>query len=209
LTFDFTAKIEHLLEYQNLLPELVRLGCVFVVSAIEHIKDSILAILQKGHTRADVEAAWQITRRIGLPLRPSLMPFTPWTTLQDFLELLDFVETHQMIAHIDPVQYSIRLLLPPASSLLALPATEPYVRKFDEEKFTYLWDHPDPVMDRLQREIATCVEAAAHARQNTFQTYAAIRELSYRVAPRGVRTQVVVPPLPELSPPRLTEHWFC
>jgi radical SAM superfamily enzyme YgiQ (UPF0313 family) len=209
LTFDFTAKIEHLLEYQNLLPELVRLGCVFVVSAIEHIKDSVLAILQKGHTRADVETAWQITRRIGLPLRPSLMPFTPWTTLQDFLELLDFVETHQMIAHIDPVQYSIRLLLPPASPLLALPATEPCVRKFDEEKFTYLWDHPDPVMDRLQREIATCVEAAAHARQNTFQTYAAIRELSYRVAPRGVRTQVVVPPLPELSPPRLTEHWFC
>src|SRR6185295_3165916 len=45
LTFDFTAKIEHLLQQRALLPELARLGCLFVVSAVESIDDRILTIL--------------------------------------------------------------------------------------------------------------------------------------------------------------------
>lgn len=209
LTFDFTAKIEHLLQYRELMPEFAQLGCIFIVSAVELLNDRILAILQKGHTRADVEEALQITQQVGIPLRPSLMPFTPWTTWQDFLDLIDFVEAKGIVAHVDPVQYSIRLLLPPGSLLLSRPETRPHVREFDEEKFTFLWEHPEPAMDRLQREIAVGVEAAAHAHQETFQTFAAIRELGYRAAAQRPRRKFAPPPSPGLSPPRLTEHWFC
>jgi len=35
LTFDVTAKIEHLLRHRDRLPELARLGCAFIVSAAE------------------------------------------------------------------------------------------------------------------------------------------------------------------------------
>jgi len=209
LTFDFTAKIEHLLEYRDLLPEFAPLGCVFMVSAVELLNDHALAILQKGHTRADVEEAFQITMQAGIPLRPSLMPFTPWTTVQDFLDILDFVEANHIIAHVDPVQYSIRLLLPPGSPLLKLPETQPHLREFNDEKFTFLWEHSDPAMDRLQKEIAVGVEAATHAGQDTYQTFAAIRELAYRAAPQHAKKKFASPPLPDLSPPRLTEHWFC
>jgi radical SAM superfamily enzyme YgiQ (UPF0313 family) len=44
LTFDFTAKIEHLLEYRILLLEFARSGGVFVVFAVELLNDDILAI---------------------------------------------------------------------------------------------------------------------------------------------------------------------
>jgi radical SAM superfamily enzyme YgiQ (UPF0313 family) len=209
LTFDFTAKIEHVLEHRELISELARLGCLFIVSAVEVLNDDVLKILQKGHTRADVEAALQITRQAGIALRPSLMPFTPWTSLRDFLDLIDFVEARQIIATVDPVQYSIRLLLPPKSPLLPLPETQRHLRGFDEEKFTFLWEHPDPAMDRLQQEIAACVEAAAHAPQDTLQTFAAIRELGYRAARQRPQKKLVALPRPDLSPPRLTEHWFC
>jgi radical SAM superfamily enzyme YgiQ (UPF0313 family) len=209
LTFDFTAKIEHVLEYGDLMTEFARLGCVFIVSAVELLNDRVLALLQKGHTAADVEKAVQITERVGIPLRPSLMPFTPWTTLQDFLDVIDFVEKNDIIANVDPVQYSIRLLLPPGSPLLKLPETQPHLREFSEEKFIFLWEHPDPAMDGLQREIAAGVEAAARAHQETFQTFTAIRELSDQAARQRPRRKFAHSPRPDLPPPRLTEHWFC
>src|SRR5213592_1050757 len=62
LTFDFTAKIEHILRRRELLPDLARLGCLFIVSAVESIDDRVLAILDKGHTRGDVEAVIYLTR---------------------------------------------------------------------------------------------------------------------------------------------------
>ncbi|MCG3117920.1 MAG: hypothetical protein ALAOOOJD_00035 [bacterium] len=209
LTFDFTAKIEHLLEYRERLPEFARCGCVFIVSAVELLNDHVLEILQKGHNRAGVQTALQLTRQAGIPLRPSLMPFTPWTTVQDVLDILEFVEANGLIAHVDPVQYSIRLLLPPGSALLSRPEIQPYLRGFDEEKFTFFWEHPDPVMDCLQREIAACVEAAAQAQQAPHKTFAAVHELGYHAAAQRPRRKWASPPLPDLSPPRLTEHWFC
>lgn len=39
-------------------------------------------------------------------------------TLDDYLEMLRFVETQGLIRHVDPVQYSIRLLIPPDSAIL-------------------------------------------------------------------------------------------
>ena len=57
-----------------------------MVSAVESLSDRVLAQLDKGHTRADVFEALRITRAAGLTLRPSLVSFTPWTTLDDYLE---------------------------------------------------------------------------------------------------------------------------
>jgi hypothetical protein len=51
ITFDFTAKVEHILERRAIFPELGALGCVFMVSAVESLSDAVLANLEKGHTR--------------------------------------------------------------------------------------------------------------------------------------------------------------
>src|SRR5436190_87909 len=54
VTFDFTAKVEHLLRERAHLPELAALGGAFVVSAAESLDDRVLGYLAKGHTRADL-----------------------------------------------------------------------------------------------------------------------------------------------------------
>src|ERR1051326_929476 len=80
LTYDVTIKIEHLLQRRDLLPVLRRTGCAFVTSAVESLDDGVLARLAKGHTRADFLEALRLTREASLPLSPTFIPFTPWTT---------------------------------------------------------------------------------------------------------------------------------
>lgn len=125
LTFDATIKIEHLLKHRHLLPEFKELGCLFIVSAVESLNDNVLQHLEKGHTAADAIAAFTLTEQAGIALRPSLLPFTPWETLESYIKLLSFFETHHLIEHIDPVHLSIRLLIPPGSALLPTTNTSP------------------------------------------------------------------------------------
>ncbi len=101
LTFDFTAKVEHILERRVIFPELAALGCVFMISAVESLSDTVLANLEKGHTRADVLTALKIVRAAGIAFRPTWVEFTPWTTLDDYLDVLEFVEAEGLIDHVD------------------------------------------------------------------------------------------------------------
>jgi radical SAM superfamily enzyme YgiQ (UPF0313 family) len=206
LTFDFTAKIEHLLTRGGCLPELAELGCLFVTSAVESLSDTVLEILDKGHTRDDVAAALEVMRAAGIPLRPTWVPFTPWTTRDDYLDIFEFVEEAGLIDQVDPVQYSIRLLVPPGSLLAASPAMTPHLGALDEAAFTFRWAHPDSRMDRLQRAVAKLVEVDATAGEDPAATFYRVWELA------GGRPPVAVgcPPAADRPrPPRLSENWFC
>lgn len=209
LSYDFTAKIEHLLRHRALLPEFAATGCVFVVSAVESLSDVVLTNLEKGHTRADVPVALDIVRRAGIALRPSFVPFTPWATLDDYLELLDFVEAAGLIDHVDPVQWTIRLLIPPGSALLSRPSIEPFLGALDQARFTYRWTHPDARMDRLHGKLTALVAAASESEEDPAVTFYRVRavaaEHAGRPGPGGVR----LPPPERPIPPRLTEPWFC
>lgn len=208
LTFDFTAKIEHLLKHRILLPELAQAGCIFIVSAVESLSDTVLARLDKGHTRADVDDVLTLLRDAGIALRPSFVAFTPWTTLDDYLELLQFVQSRRLIDHIDPVQFSIRLLVPPGSLLLK--AAGDWLGPLNQPAFTYQWQHPDPRMDELHRQVTRIAEGAVQRGEDAAAAFARIREAAY--AMRGGDDPVKGLPPPALSgrrPPRLTEAWFC
>ena len=208
LTFDFTAKIEHLLRHPDRLPEFARLGCAFVVSAAESLSDTVLAHLDKGHTRADIETAVQLVPAAGIALRPTWVPFTPWTTLEDYRELLDFVEAHQLVDAIDPVQYSIRLLVPPGSLLLESPALRPFLGELVEDQLYHRWTHPDPRIDALHREVSSAVATGADRREDAAATFHRVRELADRTA--GVASRPFSAPASDRKrPPRLTEPWFC
>ena len=211
VTFDFTAKIEHILAHRALFPEFGALGCVFVVSAVESLSDVVLANLEKGHTGADVPVALDIVRRAGIALRPSFVAFTPWTTLEDYRHLLDVVEAEDWIDEVDPVQYAIRLLVPPGSSLVPRPAMRPHLGPLDPATFTYQWTHPDARMDRLHLEVCGLVEAAAQGGEDPAVTFERIRAAALAVAdgtPPRPRVAERPRPLPPRSP-RLTESWFC
>ena len=49
-TFDATIKVQHIIEHEVLLPELRRLGCLFITSAVEAVDDEILRHLAKNHS---------------------------------------------------------------------------------------------------------------------------------------------------------------
>ncbi len=209
LTFDVTAKIEHILEHRDLIEELGRLGCIFIVSAAESLNDEILRYFDKGHTAADIAEAVGITRAAGVALRPSLVSFTPWTALEDYLAVLEFVEEHDMIYHVDPVQYAIRLLLPPGSWLLGIDEVKPYVGELEEDNFAYRWEHPDPQLDQLHRDVSRLVEQAASAGEDSSITFYKIRHLALAMAGRSLRVADQKTPSGSARPPRLTESWFC
>jgi radical SAM superfamily enzyme YgiQ (UPF0313 family) len=211
VTFDFTAKIEHILKHRVIFSELGSFGCLFVISAVESFSDLVLARLEKGHTHADVLAALAIVRQAGITLRPSLVPFTPWATLDDYLELFDIVDSHELIDATDPVQYTIRLLIPPGSALLTRSDVHRFLGPLDQTGFQYQWTHPDLRMDKLHREVSAAVEAAAGTSEDPVATFDRLRAMAYRFADRQ-------PPAPMVSrpqspdrhrPPRMNEPWFC
>jgi radical SAM superfamily enzyme YgiQ (UPF0313 family) len=220
LTFDVTIKVEHILERRALFAELASLGCAFVVTAVESLSETVLQRLAKGHTRADVVAALAILDDAGIPMRPTFVAFTPWTTARDYLELLDFVAEHDLVEAVDPVQYAIRLLVPPGSALLGTEDAAEWLGPLDEAAFSYTWAHPDPRMDALQREVWALAEAAVRRQQPVTETYAAICALAEQRLGAPARELVGVAAAQTQAShrahrsarrpvPHLTEAWFC
>jgi radical SAM superfamily enzyme YgiQ (UPF0313 family) len=206
LTYDFTAKVEHLLTRGEDMPEFAAAGCLFIISAVESLSDRVLTILDKQHTREDVVKAFTFVRDAGIALRPTWVSFTPWTTLEDFIEVLEFVEENDLIDHVDPVQYSVRLLIPPGSWLADHEETLPYRGPLDEAAFTYRWEHPDTRMDQLQKDVAKLVEEDAQAEEDAATTFYRIRELAHGREPVSVACSL---PADRERAPRMTESWFC
>lgn len=210
LTFDATIKIEHLLKQQRLLPELHDLGCAFVVSAVESLNADVLAHLAKDHSREDVARAFDVMDEVGIPLRPSLLPFSPWETLESYLDLLTFFEERHLIEHVDPVHFSIRLLLPPGSSLLDTPEEKPWLDELDAAAYTYRWHHPDPRMDSLHQEVATLVEQAQVAHQEPVVTFFQLKALALQACGQQANAARDIEQYGQRKVlPHLSESWFC
>lgn len=214
LSFDMTAKVSHLLRYPQLIEEFADAGLSFVISAFESTSDLVLNQLEKGHTSADLGPAVEVLRRAGVEPRPSLLPFSPWSTRADLIELLDFVVAYDLIWNVDPVQYAIRLLLPPESALAAEPDAllRAALIGYDADELGFTWRHADPLLDEIYRTLAELVERATAQNLSTDVTYAEIRSSIYSML------DLADPGLPDVlsvgrgngpSRPRLSESWFC
>src|SRR5665213_1870163 len=171
LTYDATIKIEHLLKHQEHLPELRDTGCLFVTSAVESVDDTILAHLDKHHTRADFVRAVELLREVGLNFAPTFVAFTPWISLEGYEDLLLTMAALQLIDSVPPVQLAIRLLIPAGSLLLELPEIQACVEGFDENALTFRWTHPDERVDRLQRDVAAFVQQALTDRLDRYRIF--------------------------------------
>ncbi len=220
VTFDATAKVEHLLAHRELLPRLRDAGLLFVTSAFESTSDHVLAELEKAHVAADLERVVEVTRRHGVALRPTWVAFTPWGGLGDYLAMLDFVERHELHGAAPPVQYALRLLLPPGSPLVSRIASAGLLDGFDQARLTYRWRHPDPRMERLAADAGAIASAdaaspaacGAHAGRRAALTTAAVLGALRDAAARAAGVPPPGPSAADASPPfvpGLTEAWFC
>ena len=206
LTFDCTVKVEHILRHADLWPDLADAGCLFVVSAFESVNDETLALLDKGHTAAEAAEAVALLRGHGIEIRPSFLPFTPWTTLDDVADLVDFVAALDLVGNVDPVQYTVRLLVPEGSLL------EPAMREigalgpYDAERLSWSWRHADPTVDELQTRLAALVEGAQTAGEPIARIYGRVRAAVHAAAGRHGEVDCAAG---DEGRPRLTEPWFC
>ena len=206
LSYDATIKIEHLIRYASHLPELAATGCLFVVSAVESVDDRILEHLDKGHTRADFERAVALMRVAGIGLAPTFVPFSPWTTLAGYVELLETLVAFELAAAVPPVQLAIRLLVPQGSYLLRLEGFAERLEPFDAELLGYPWRHRDPRVDVLQEAVQESAERADRESWSRRRAFAEIWRLAHVAAGRSV------PPLPERLGTPVAAHsepWYC
>ncbi len=212
LTYDITAKVEHLLKYRQYLPVLRQTRCAVVTSAIESVDDRVLALLEKGHSRADFYELVRLFREAGLPLAPTFVAFTPWITPQGYEDLLASIAELGLIHNVAPVQLTLRLLIPARSRLLELPEMEALVQGFDENALRYRWQHPDPRMDQLQGEVERRVQQLSDQECDRGAIFAEV----FRMAQQTSHGHAWQSSLPKLSPPfartsipYLTEPWYC
>ncbi len=206
VSYDVTIKVEHLLKHRDLVRRLAATGCAFVTSAVESIDDRVLAIFDKGHTRADFVAAVAACRDAGVTLVPTFVAFHPWLTLEGYCDLLDTIEALDLVGRVAPIQLAIRLLIPEGSRLLTVDTMNRHIAGFDAATLTYRWVHPDPRVDRLHDAVMRVVGTRLNAdRAAVFNEVSALAHdaagLPHAHSERPIRDRATVP--------YLNEPWYC
>jgi len=207
ITYDVTIKVEHLLAQAAMLPLLRDTGCLFVTSAVESIDDRVLRLLEKGHTRADFEQVASLCRATGLTLVPTFVAFTPWTTLEGYCELLHAIDALDLVDHVSPVQFVIRLLIPRGSRLLELDDVRAIVEPYSAATLTYPWRHPNPEVDALQRRLESMVGTRLMSERQAL--FARVRDEAHATAGEPLVPRLDRPLRARAAIPYLNEPWYC
>lgn len=204
ITFDATIKVEHIIRHADLWPSLAGMNLLFVVSAFESVDEFTLEVLDKGHTVEDMSAAIDLTRAAGVHIRPTWLPFMPWTTTDDVADIFDFIDSHDLAGATDPVQLSIRLLMPRGSLLAERPELARHLRGYDREALTWRWEFAHPETEILHKELEAIAANASDCGQEAVDTLDEMRVAVARATGRDLPPLGTTP-----AAPRLTESWFC
>ena len=209
ITYDVTIKVEHLRDNTDLLKALRDTGCLFIVSAVESLDDQILEKLQKGHSREDFFDVVEECRRAGIALQPTFVPFTPWTTFENYLDLLEQLRRLELIGAVAPIQLAIRLLVTAGSRLLDVEEVRGLVGEFDAKSLIYPWEHNVPGIDQLCEELQDIVAAAEKLKQSRAAIFEKIWRATNRAAERRIEEKDLLVPAAATGVPYLNEPWYC
>jgi hypothetical protein len=207
VTYDVTIKIEHLRKYEEHLPKLEETGCLFVISAVESVNDIFLAALEKGHTRADFLHIAATFRALGLTLHPTFVPFSSWTTVDNYLDLLRVLYDEQLTENVAPIQLGIRLLIPEGSHMLELEEIRRAIGPFDPQSLVYPWRHSDSRVDALSETVQEIAAAAEREKLSRTMAFERIWIAAHRAA--GIEPPVLSRAESARAVPFLSEPWYC
>lgn len=204
LTFDVTVKVSHLLQHRGIVAEMAKSGVLFIVSAFESVHGPTLEILAKNHTVTDMVDAIDLVRGAGAHLRPTWLPFLPWTEVADVVSLIDFVDANLLWEATDPVQLAIKLLIPEGSLLETHPAVVPHLAGYRPEALGWDWRFADSDAGALQETLGGIAEESSDCGADAAETLA---RMAAMIAGAAGREQSRLSSGPDV--PRLTESWFC
>jgi radical SAM superfamily enzyme YgiQ (UPF0313 family) len=207
VTYDVTIKIEHLRKYEEHLPKLKETGCLFVISAVESVNDIFLAALEKGHTRADFLHVAATFRGLGLTLHPTFVPFSPWTTADNYLDLLRVLYDEQLTENVAPIQLGIRLLIPEGSRMLELEEIRRTIGPFDPQSLVYPWRHSDSRVDALSETVQEIAAVADREKVSRAMAFERIWKAAHGVA--GIEPPALSRAQTSWPVPFLSEPWYC
>ena len=135
-----------------------------------------------------------------MALAPTFVPFTPWTTIDGYVDLLEQIDSLHLTEAVAPIQLAIRLLVTAESKLMELPDIRELVDPFDAQSLTFPWRHRDSGVDELQRAVMDVVAGtSSSSRSDVFDR---IWALATGTAARPARVR-------GLTPPYMTEGWYC
>jgi hypothetical protein len=209
LTYDVTLKVEHLRQHEKHLSTLRETRCLFVTSAVESLDDQVLGKLDKGHTRADFLSVVEVFQRIGLALQPTFVPFTPWTSLESYLHLLQTLSELGLTEAVAPIQLGIRLLIPAGSRLLELDDVKQLIEPFDSTALVYPWKHADPRVDALCEEIQEIVASREKLKRSRTKTFERIGRAAREAAGAAAAASALPVLTARAAVPYLNEPWYC
>jgi hypothetical protein len=209
-----TIKIEHLLKYSRHLKTLRDTGCILVTSAAESLDDNVLRILDKGHTRADFVRVVELFREMEVNLSPTFVTFSPWTSIEGYLELLSFLAEMDLTESVSPIQLAIRLLIPAGSMLLEVPEVRSLmgtsIGEFNRQALSYQWKHNDPRVENLYEEVRRIVSGASASQKSRTEVFQQVYSLAEQVADGSHGLSWPLEPLPSRATlPYINEPWFC
>ena len=204
ITYDSTIKVEHILKYPDYFKELKNLKMLFVISAFETTNDKVLNILKKNHTSSDLNNTVELSLSNNIDIRPTWMPFSPWTRKQDLPNIIRLIEEYKLRETVDPIQLTIKLLVPKNSLILNNPEIDNYLEEYDPASFSYSWKYKSPDMDKLQIDLFTYV--LHNESLDEYAQYLGIVKIieqhtEQNLLESGDYNQRIVP--------KLSETWFC
>ena len=209
ITFDATIKVEHILKHQDLLPMLKEAGCLFITTAVESVEENILNLLNKGHTRSDFVVATRIAQKIGIILSPTFVPFTPWTTIDGFIDLLNTIAELNLIENVAPIQLAIRLLIPNESYLLNLPQIKPYLKEYNQEALSYRWENKIQSVEKLCSIVQNIVETGTQKKYSREEIFKTIYKATLKIKGSNKTKMPYINKQSQLKIPSMSEPWFC
>ena len=204
ITYDSTIKVEHILKYPDYFQELKNLNMLFVISAFETTNDHVLNILQKNHSFNDLNKAVELSLENNIDIRPTWMPFSPWTEQNDLISIIKLIENYKLRETVDPIQLTIKLLVPKNSLILKRPEMKEYLLDYDPASFSYAWQYKFPNIDNIQNELFTYV--LQHESENEYTQYLGLVDI---LESHTNETLLNSEKYSQRIVPKLSETWFC
>jgi len=176
---------------------------------VESLDDATLQKLRKNHTRADFFHVVEECRRADISLQPTFVPFTPWTTFEQYIDLFEQLRRLRLMDTVAPIQLAIRLLIPPGSKLFELEEVRKLVEPFETKSLVYPWKNPNPGVDQLAEEVQEIVAASEELKHSRPATFERIWRAANLSAGRSVAESTMALLPSRATVPYLNEPWYC